>query len=120
MKKCPHCHTSIRQVKNGLNRSGSQRVKCQVCHKRYTPRPKEQGYSHQVRHQAVQLYVDGMNFRRIARHLGVDHKSVMNWVKAHSDQLPQAPVPEDVNYAELDELFTFVGSKKQNLRDDTG
>jgi transposase-like protein len=61
-----------------------------------------------------------MNYRRIARHLGVDHKSIMNWVKAYSARLPSAPVPEDVNNAEMDELFTFVGSKKQDLRDDVG
>jgi hypothetical protein len=36
---------------------------------------------------------DGLNYRRIARHLGVDHKSMMNRVKAHSAQLPPAPMP---------------------------
>ena len=70
------------------------------------------GYPEAVRHQAVTLYVDGMNYRRIARHLRVDHKSVINWVKAYTDQLPSAPIPGDVNNAELDELFTFVGKKK--------
>jgi len=58
------------------------------------------------------MYVDGMNYRRIGRHLGVDHKSVINWVKAHTDQLPAAALPDDVNNAELDELYTFVGQKK--------
>lgn len=58
------------------------------------------------------MYVDGMNFRRIGRQLGVDHKSVINWVKAYGAQLPAAPLPDDVNNAELDELFTFVGDKK--------
>ena len=56
--------------------------------------------------------MDGMNYRRIGRHLGVDHKSVMNWVKAYTDQLPEAAVPDDVNNAEMDELYTFVGQKK--------
>jgi transposase len=58
------------------------------------------------------MYVDGMNYRRIGRHLGVDHKSVMNWVKAYTDQLPAAALPDDVNNAELDELWSFVGQKK--------
>ena len=53
-----------------------------------------------------------MNYRRIGRHLGVDHKSVMNWVKAYTDQLPAAALPDDVNNAELDELWSFVGQKK--------
>jgi hypothetical protein len=58
------------------------------------------------------MYVDGINLRRIARHLGVNHQSVANWAKAHADQLPAAPVPEKVENAEMDELFTFIGDKK--------
>jgi len=58
----------------------------------------------------VQLYVDGMNLRRIGRHLGVHHQSVANWVKAHAEKLPE--VPEKVEKAEMDELFTFIGDKK--------
>ena len=112
MNACPYCHAGDRQVKNGQNASGSQRWKCQHCGRKYTPEPHEQGYPNSLREQAVRLYVDGMNYRRIARHLGVDHKSVMHWVTAHSDQLPNAPLPADVNNAEQDELFTFVGRKK--------
>jgi hypothetical protein len=32
----------------------------------------------------------------------------MNWVKAYTDQLPAAALPDDVNNAELDELWSFV------------
>jgi hypothetical protein len=42
----------------------------------------------------------------------------MNWVKAHADQLPPAPVPDDVTNAELDELFIFVVVKKTSPPDD--
>jgi hypothetical protein len=66
----------------------------------------------QFRQKAVQLYVDGMNLRRIGRHLGVHHQSVANWVKAHAEQLPEAPMPEKVENAEMDALFTFIGDKK--------
>jgi sulfur relay (sulfurtransferase) DsrC/TusE family protein len=57
-----------------------------------------------------------MNYRRIARYLGVDHKSVIHWVKAYTAQLPAAPQPRQVVKAEMDE-YTFVGSKKPRLRD---
>ena len=60
----------------------------------------------------MQLYVDGMNLRRIARQLGVHHQSVANWAKTHAEQLPETPVPEKVENAEMDELFTFIGEKK--------
>lgn len=65
-----------------------------------------------MRKQAVQLYVDGMNLRRIARLLGIHHRTVSDWVKAHAENLPETPMPEEVKTAELDELFTFIGHKK--------
>jgi len=76
--------------------------------RRSTPEPRERGYPDTLRQQAAKMSVDGINYRRIGRLLGVDHKTIMNWVKAHADQLPPAPVPDDVNNAELDELSTFV------------
>lgn len=119
MIKCPHCQNTTEQVKAGRTATGSQRYKCKPCERRYTPEPKQQGYSDDVRHEAVQLYVDGLSLRRIARHLDIDHKTVGHWMKAHAAQLENAPVPHDLNNAEMDELFTFIGSKKQRLRDDT-
>jgi len=56
--------------------------------------------------------VDGMNLRRTGRQLSVHHQSVANWVKAYAEKLPPAPVPEKVDNAEMDELFTFIGNKK--------
>jgi len=57
-------------------------------------------------------YVDGMNLRRTARHLGIHHSTVSAWVRAHVRNLPQAPQPKKVKTAEMDELFTFIGNKK--------
>jgi transposase len=114
MSQCPYCHRTEHQVKAGRNESGTQRYKCKGCERKYTPEPKLQGYSEAVRRQALQLYVDGMNFRRIARTLNITHRSVINWVNAYGAQVPDAPpVPdEDLDVNELDELFTFVGQKK--------
>jgi transposase len=58
------------------------------------------------------MYVDGMNLRRIGRHLGLHHRTVSLWVEAHTAALPAPPVPEEVKEAEMDELFTFIGDKK--------
>ena len=113
MKTCPYCQTGNKQRRIGQTRAGSQRYQCQACGRRYTPEAKAQGYDEQMRQQAVKLYSEGMNFRRIARHLGVSHQSVINWVNAYAGQLPrQAPQPQDVGVVELDELYTFVGKKK--------
>jgi transposase-like protein len=82
------------------------------CSKKYTPEPKQQGYPGKMREQAIQMYVDGMNFRRIGRHLGIHHRTVSLWVIAHAALLPEPPVPEGIRDAEMDELFTFIGEKK--------
>ena len=113
MITCPHCHRSTQQVKNGRTPAGSQRYLCRACRRKYTPDPRPQGYGADLRRRALQLYVEGMNLRRIGRTLGVVHQTVANWVAAHADTLPaQPPQPEGpVAVAELDELYTFIGQK---------
>lgn len=113
MRTCPYCQATTKQHKNGRTEAGSQRYKCQHCGRRYSPEAKTNGYDEGLRQQAVKLYADGMNFRRIARQLGINHQTVINWVNAYSDQLPaQPPRPDEVGVVELDELFTFIGKKK--------
>jgi len=54
-----------------------------------------------------------MNLRRIARHLGVVHQTVANWVVAHAATLPDTPPqPETVSVIEQDALYTFIQTKK--------
>lgn len=114
MTTCPHCQRRDGQVKAGLTAAGSQRYLCKVCRRRYTPEPKPLGYEQEVRQQAVRLYLDGNNQRRIARQLGISQGSVSNWARELADSLPdEVPQPEQpVEVAEIDELFTFVSNKK--------
>jgi transposase-like protein len=110
--ECPKCHDTLKQYKNGKTASGSQRYRCYQCQYSYTPNKKVHGYGAELRRKAIRHYVDGMNLRRIGRQLGINHQTVANWIKAYAEKLPDAPVPERVQTAELDELFTFIGNKK--------
>ena len=112
MQKCQKCYNSERQNKAGQTISGSQRYRCMFCGSKYTPEKKPHGYDAKVRKQAIRLYVDGMNLRRTARHLGIHHTTVSAWIKEYVSNLPQAPQPKKVKTAEMDELFTFIGNKK--------
>jgi len=113
MMNCPYCKTDEQQVKIGHNASGSQRYKCKRCGRKYTPQPHDVGYPEALHQQAIGLYVDGINFRRIARHVGVSHQTVINWINAHVASLPDTPpLPDEVSVLEQDELFTFIGDKK--------
>jgi len=84
----------------------------------YTPTPKTRGYDLALRRQAPKLYVDGMNFRRIACHLSVNHQTVINWVNRAAANLSALPLPKErqqeaaVETLEMDELFTLVSQKK--------
>jgi len=113
---CPHCGSCQRQSKYGRTRAGSLRYWCHTCQRPYTPVAKQPGYSPQIRQQAIKMYVEGLNFRRIGRLLGVHHQSVINWVNAYQAKLKQQtsslPRPEQIETVEMDELYPFIGEKK--------
>ena len=113
MNECLYCHRQDRQVKNGKNASGSQGWRCQHCQRKYTPVPSEHGYPEALRQQAVKLSVDGWHQLPPHRPLSwCGSQDGGQRVQAYSDQLLPAPVPAELNNAELDELFTYVGKKK--------
>ncbi len=113
---CPYCGSSVRQTKHGKTPSGSQRYHCPACQRLYTPVPKPQGYPPETRHLALKLYLEGNSFRAIGRLLSVHAQSVANWGNAYQAKLKEQaqtlPRPEQVETGELDELYTFIGSKK--------
>jgi transposase-like protein len=114
MSQCPHCASAEAQTKAGHTLTGSQRYKCRACARFYTPDPKPLGYPEETKREAVRLYLEGTNFRRIGRILSVNHQSVVNWVNAYHAALPEAaPSASPPAVVELDELFTFIGSKKR-------
>lgn len=110
--QCPECGaTHIR--KNGKNK-GKQNYICVDCHRQfidvYAP---PQGYSDEVKANCLKMYVNGMGFRAIERVTGVHHTTLITWVKLVGERLPDAYDPETIpEVGELDELETFVGSKK--------
>jgi transposase-like protein len=110
--QCPECGSEhIR--KNGKMR-GKQNHICVDCRRQfidvYAP-PK--GYSEEIKAQCLKMYVNGMGFRGIERATGVHHTTVINWVRQVGELLPDAYDPETIpQVGELDELETFVGSKK--------
>lgn len=110
--RCPKCKDESRQNKDGFTNAGSQRYRCKRCGARYTPEKKVHGYEREIHKIAIRMYADGLNFRQIGRHLKVSHTTVMRWVKAHAEKLPQAPVPEEAYTVEMDELYTFIEEKK--------
>ena len=62
------------------------------------------------------MYVNGMEFRAIERVTGVHNTTIMALVKQAGELLPDYYTPETIpEVGELDELETFVKSKKIKL-----
>lgn len=60
------------------------------------------------------MYLNGMGFRAIERVTKVSHATIINWVKEEGENLSDSPELETVpEVGEIDELQTFVGSKKE-------
>ena len=110
--KCPECK-SEHVRKNGMRR-GKQNQICVNCDRQFVENPQNnRGYSNEIRKTCFKMYLNGMGFRGIERVTGVHHTTVINWVKQVGELLPNAYDPETMpEVGELDELETFVGSKK--------
>ena len=59
------------------------------------------------------MYLEGLGFHSTGRLLNVSHVSVMNWVKKYGSELSKIRNSKPVQVMELDELHSYVGSKKK-------
>ncbi len=112
--QCPECQsTHIR--KNG-KKKGKQNHICVNCGRQFIDQYDELGYSNEFKRECLKIYVNGMGFRGIERVKGVHHTTVITWVKQVGEPLLDAYNPEEIpQVGELDELQTFVGSKKKKV-----
>jgi transposase-like protein len=77
--ECPKCGSDA-YVKDGIVKS-KQRFKCKNCDYRYTVAIR--GTDANVKQQAWQLYLQGLDYRSIAKTLNCSHVSAYNWIKAY-------------------------------------
>ena len=105
---CPKCHTDG-CTKDGIV-NNRQRYKCKSCGYRHTV--KYRGLSPNIKRQALELYLEGLGFRSIGRFLNCSHVAVYNWIKAHGESIESIRSNASVSVVELDEMHTYIGSKK--------
>jgi len=68
--------------------------------------------------EILRAYYERSSLRGLERTFGVARQTVAKWLRAEDEQIPAIPplaaaLPEDV--LEVDELWSFVGSKKQTM-----
>jgi len=68
-----------------------------------------------VKRQALQLYLEGLGFRSIARILKVSHVSVYYWIKSFGSKLDNLRSDAEIEVLELDEMHSYIGKKNYCL-----
>ena len=121
---CPKCSSKI-CARNGKNPVGHQKYYCTECRHTFCP-----GSTflipESVKKQCIRLYLEGMGFRGIGRHLGISYVSAYNYIKAAGRKLKQMKEKNKksdeipVSKMELDEIHTYVAKKKLRLGLDGG
>lgn len=95
--------------KNG-HQSGKQHYQSKGCRRQFVEFYSPQGYGDEVR-QRLDADVNKMGFRALERHHGVDHITVIRWVKPVVNNSLSPPIEPPPAIAQLVELQTFGGKK---------
>ena len=98
--------------KDGIVKS-RQRYFCRDCKRHFTV--EQVGKPNKIKRDALILYLEGLGFRSIGRFLNVSHVAVFNWIKSFGERLDEFRNPEDIEVIELDEMHTYIGSKKTTV-----
>ena len=106
---CRHCGSSA-TIGNGKS-GGVQRFYCRSCH-RYC-RERAPKFSREVKALALDMHLNNVGIRKIARFTGAAPSTIIAWVrKAHEAMTdkPAAPSLDDTvpDIIEMDEIYTFV------------
>ena len=112
---CTKCQ-SENIIKNGQTKTGKQKYHCRDCQAYGTLMPSVP-YTPERKEEILRAYHERSSLRGIERTFGVTRQTVAKWLKEKADSLPEMPPlaeaqPEDV--LELDELWSFVETKKAN------
>ena len=108
--KCPNCQSD--QIRKNGHRRGKQNYQCKSCGRQFITNYSSKGYPASTREHCLKMYVNGVGFRAIERITGINHNTIIRWVKKVAIELPLAPNPQEIpEITEIDELQTFVGKK---------
>ena len=110
----PKCKSEEYQRNGKVKRK--QRYRCKGCGYNYRTKNYYKYYSDKGKKEVLRYHNEGIGFRRIGRLLGMNYKSVINWVKKSAKQIQKIikdnHVSQNVEILELDEMCTIL--KKSN------
>ena len=107
---CPYCQ-GRKLVKNG-HRQGKQSYLCCECGRQFRENPCPIGLSYDTKQLYVKMSLNGMGLGAIERVTGISNNTVLNWVGLAATQILEENLDRYPDTAQIDELQTFIGSKK--------
>ena len=113
-----HCTQCARHqiVRNGRTAQGKQKYHCRRCGAYGTLQPSVR-YTPERKAEILRAYHERSSLRGLERTFGVARQTVAKWLREAAAALPDSPPVAEASPAdvlELDELWSFVGSKKPN------
>ncbi|MHC6202654.1 IS1 family transposase, partial [Breznakiellaceae bacterium SP9] len=112
--RCPHCH-SAKIVKNGKTHNGSQNYRCKECKHQFIAdhEKKYRGCLSWIVAMIKMMLIRGSGIRDIAEVLGISIGKVLSTLKNSRYEIK--PKKDHYDTLEIDEFWTYVGSKKHKF-----
>lgn len=110
---CKHCGQSC--CKRGVRKNGAQRYQCIGCKKYSQTQYIYKGCESHVSDNIVNLNNEGMGILSIARFLKISATTVIKRIRTLSKAITLPLVTEERQEYEMDELWTYCGSKLNEL-----
>ena len=112
---CPRCTLTDQVVKNGRSRHGHQRWRCKGCALTFGERD-HRLIAPAIKQSALRHYAEGVGLRATERLVGPSHNTIIGWVRQEvAGQALARLDAAQVQYVEADELWSYVGSKKDQF-----
>lgn len=111
---CKKCQ-SRKHVKNGIIRK-QQRYRCKDCGYNYTLRDNRGKLSEEAKNLILLLYGSGkMSYGMLGRLFKVSRQAILYRIRTLSKTIPTPEIPKVIESIEFDEMWHFLGKKKENL-----
>jgi transposase-like protein len=117
MISCSKC-SSTNFTKNGIQNK-QQRYKCADCH--CTFQVKNPKYSDEFKLRCIEMYLNNVGIRKIAKLQKVSHVLIIYWIKNIAKNVKNMLVKkvdtltkQDIEILEVDELVTYIKKNLQN------
>jgi insertion element IS1 protein InsB len=99
-------------VKAGKRKMEIQTYRCQSCKKYQQDKYVKGAYQMETNQRVVNLLVEGISIRGIARVLRISITTVINRIRVIAKTVKKTFTPLKQGVYEMDELWTFIGNKK--------